>query len=273
MRNRCRGAVIAVLFFVCSSTANAALQRAFVSSATGSDANACTRPLPCRNFVAALAAINAGGEIVVLDSGGYGATTIDRSVSITSPSGVYAGITGVSGTAITVASGSSGIVSLRGLSLTSQGATTGIDVQSANVVQIDDSVVSGFVTIGIGMNSAGNPSGAQITIRNTTVKNGDPAASTFNSNGIAISGNVKPFLNNVHVDRYGIGLLFQDTPVAVVGDTTVVNADYGMMVLGSSSLAQAYVDHSQFIHLRVGVLAGRGVFGTNSGTGGVSIER
>jgi hypothetical protein len=34
----------------------------------------------------------ANGEIVVLDSGGYGRVTIDKSVSIVAPPGIYAGI-------------------------------------------------------------------------------------------------------------------------------------------------------------------------------------
>src|SRR5437870_11556491 len=80
--------------------AAALAQRTFVSAATGNDANPCTRTAPCRNFAAAIAQTASGGEVVVLDSGGYGTVTINQAVSLIAPSGVYAGITVFSGAGI-----------------------------------------------------------------------------------------------------------------------------------------------------------------------------
>src|SRR4029077_7216059 len=77
-----------------------AAQRAFVSG-LGSDANPCSITLPCRSFAVALAQTNDAGEIVVLDSAGYGPFTIGQSVKITTPTGVYAGIS-ASGDGITI---------------------------------------------------------------------------------------------------------------------------------------------------------------------------
>ena len=65
-------------------------QRTFVSAQTGNDANTannCSLTQPCRNFNAAIGVVNAGGEVVALDSGGYGATTISKAVTLTSPLG------------------------------------------------------------------------------------------------------------------------------------------------------------------------------------------
>jgi hypothetical protein len=72
-----------VLVFL-SITVEAA-QRTFVSAGNGSDANACTRQAPCRNFGTAMAQTDSGGEVIVLDSGGYGVVTINQSVSIVAP--------------------------------------------------------------------------------------------------------------------------------------------------------------------------------------------
>ena len=55
--------------------------RSFVSG-HGSDAAACTLAAPCRTFAAAYAVTVAGGEIDVLDPGGYGALTIFSAISI-----------------------------------------------------------------------------------------------------------------------------------------------------------------------------------------------
>src|SRR6266446_6939880 len=65
--------------------------RTFVSG-LGSDSNPGTLASPKRTFASALTVTDAGGEIVVLDAAGYGPVTINKSVSIISPPGVYAGI-------------------------------------------------------------------------------------------------------------------------------------------------------------------------------------
>ena len=56
--------------------------RTWVSAASGSDSNPCTRASPCLTFAAALAQTEAGGEIDVLDPGDFGPVTITKSVSI-----------------------------------------------------------------------------------------------------------------------------------------------------------------------------------------------
>src|SRR3989442_530176 len=64
-----------------AAPAQATIFRTFVS-AHGSDANACTLALPCRTFAAAFAQTSPGGIIDVLDPAGYGALTIDKSITI-----------------------------------------------------------------------------------------------------------------------------------------------------------------------------------------------
>ena len=96
--------------------AHAVAQRTFGAS-TGSDANAtnnCSLALPCRTFAAALGVTAPNGEVVFLDCAGYGGVLIDKSVSITAPSGTYAGISVSSGNGITIA-GTGIRVMLRGL--------------------------------------------------------------------------------------------------------------------------------------------------------------
>src|SRR5258706_11932148 len=64
-------ACAALILGLCSAAdADAALFRAFLSS-TGNDANACTVAAPCRLLPAALAAIDDGGEVWILDSANY----------------------------------------------------------------------------------------------------------------------------------------------------------------------------------------------------------
>ena len=103
------------------ATASAQAPRTFVSGLR-SDSNPCTRTAPCRNFAQAISQTSPGGEVVVLDSAGYGAFTITQAVSITAPPGVYAGISVFSGDGITITAGGSDTVILRGLTLNNQAA-------------------------------------------------------------------------------------------------------------------------------------------------------
>src|SRR5215472_11211393 len=75
--------------------------RTFVSG-FGSDSNPCSLAAPCRSFAGAVAQTNAGGEIAVLDTAGYGTVTITKAISIVNEEGGEAGITVTSGDGITI---------------------------------------------------------------------------------------------------------------------------------------------------------------------------
>jgi hypothetical protein len=117
-------AVIAALALAAIAPDAAAISRTFVAS-FGSDSNPCSLPLPCRGFTAALALTDPGGEIVVLDSAGYGAVTIGKSVSIIVPAGIYAGVSVFSGDGIRIA-GIGIDVTLQGLTINGQGGVHGV---------------------------------------------------------------------------------------------------------------------------------------------------
>src|ERR1700688_1428627 len=105
--------------------AHAQSNRTFVSG-HGSDSNPCSIALPCRSFAFAITQTNAGGELAVLDTAGYGSVTITKAVSIINQDGVEAGITATSGDGITIAAGTTDVVNLRGLTLVGGGGTNGI---------------------------------------------------------------------------------------------------------------------------------------------------
>jgi len=131
-----------------SSTA----QRTFVAS-NGIDANPCSLASPCRSFGAAILKTSSGGEVVVLDSAGYGPVVITQPVSLIAPPGVYAGVSVFSGTGIVV-NPVLGKVTLRGLTINSLGGTTGIDYQTGDALYLDNVVVSGFPTAGLNVLAA-----------------------------------------------------------------------------------------------------------------------
>jgi len=127
-----------------SRVACATSQRTFVST-SGFDNLSCSLVLPCRSFDAAVTATSAGGEVIVLDSGGYGSMVITQSVSIIAPSGIYAGISSFSGAGIHI-NAPGAIVVVRGLSVNDQGGSFGISISNAAKVQIENCVINGFLS-------------------------------------------------------------------------------------------------------------------------------
>jgi len=132
--------------------AEAAGTRTHVSNA-GSDANtafSCDYAHPCRTFAAALTQTNPGGEILAIDSSGYGKVVIDRSVSIIAAPGVFAGIgVGAGGNATGVQIATPGVrVVLRGLTVTGQGGDYGIYMSDGESLSVENCVFSNFPLIG-----------------------------------------------------------------------------------------------------------------------------
>ncbi|HYR75263.1 MAG TPA: right-handed parallel beta-helix repeat-containing protein [Pyrinomonadaceae bacterium] len=121
--------------------------RVFVSG-VGSDVNPCSRTAPCRTFQQAHNVVSAGGEVVTLDSAGYGPLTITKSVSIIGD-GVYAGISTSSGNGINIATAGITVI-LRSLTIEGLGSGTyGINASDFTVLHIENCVVNGFVSDGI----------------------------------------------------------------------------------------------------------------------------
>jgi hypothetical protein len=123
-------------------------QRTFVST-SGVNNPACSLGAPCRDFAAAIAATSAGGEVIVLDSGGYGPVTITQSVSIIAAPGVYAGISVFAGDGITVAAGVGDKVVLRGLSIIGLGGQNGIVATAADTLRIERCTIINMLSDGV----------------------------------------------------------------------------------------------------------------------------
>src|ERR1700686_5761280 len=148
-------------------SAQAQNTRSFVSG-LGNDLNNCSLAAPCRTFQHAHDQTTAGGEIAVLDTAGYGAVTINRSISIVNPGGVEAGISVPSGgTAITINAGSSDAVSLRGLTIEGAGTgATGVKFNSGQSLTVENCVIRHFTTGGILFDPTGS---SNLLVSNTLV--------------------------------------------------------------------------------------------------------
>ncbi len=159
---------ISSILLITSTLACATAPRTFVAS-FGDDTHPCSIAQPCRGFVVAVSKTNPGGEVIVLDSAGYGTVTISKSVSIIAPPGIYAGISVGAGDGITINAPGATVV-LRGLSINGQGGANGILVQQAARVRVESCVVSNMGAQGI-YHQANN---AEVIVLDTIARdNGD----------------------------------------------------------------------------------------------------
>lgn len=205
-----------------------AAQRTFVSTG-GVNNPACSLLAPCRDFATAISATSAGGEVIVLDSGGYGPVTITQSVSIIAPDGVYAGVTVYSGNGVTI--GTAGVVvALKGLTINGLGGANGILMTDGTSLRIENCTVTGFTAFsnaGINISAA-----AAVLISNTVVAN--------NYVGIVLDGGADADISGVKVVNNLLhGLLMAGTSnattVAVVSNSIASGQGFvGFFVLGQN---------------------------------------
>src|SRR5215468_7208489 len=81
MKNVIRFSILTIIIMAGATFASAQATRTWVSG-VGDDVNPCSRTAPCKTFAGAISKTAAGGEISVLDPGGYGAVTITKSITI-----------------------------------------------------------------------------------------------------------------------------------------------------------------------------------------------
>src|SRR4030095_15000029 len=219
---------------LCSQIGNAA-QRTFVSG-FGSDANSCALSAPCRGFGTALINTDPSAEIFVLDSAGYGPVTIDKSVSIVAPDGVYAGITVFSGDGVII-SGSGIDVVLRGLTINGQGGNRGILYTFGASLRISNCVVSHMSGHGVAVGWGG-----QVTIEDSVIRDNG-------FRGVDITLNPNVTVTRTTIERNsGTGIVFNPSStqarLTVTASDVARNSGVGISVAPINVLANVFVAYS-----------------------------
>jgi hypothetical protein len=185
------GTALAFCFVASPSFAQAT--RTWVSG-VGDDANPCSRTAPCKTFAGAISKTAPGGEISVLDPGGFGAVTITKSITLDGD-GTLASILNAGGVnGIIVAAGAADGVVIRSLSINGAGT---------------------------GLNGIRFLSGASLTVENTTIQ-------SQTGNGIEVApsgagGNL--FLNNVTFVLVNKGIRFA-SPVSGASGASIRNTRF-----------------------------------------------
>lgn len=141
-------AAIAILLASIAPSASAQATRTWVSG-TGDDANPCSRTAPCKTFAGAISKTAEGGEIDVLDAGGYGAVTITKAITIDGM-GAQASILNASTNGVIVNAGADDDVILRNLTIMGSGVVatcpwsglSGIKVYAARTLRVENVTIN-----------------------------------------------------------------------------------------------------------------------------------
>jgi len=237
-------AVLAALL-VAAAPVHAQATRTWVSG-VGDDANPCSRTAPCKTFAGAISKTAAGGEINVLDPGGFGAVTITKALTISSER-FEAGVL-VSGTnGIIVNAGITDSVTLRGLDIEGLGTgLVGIKVLQAGVVHVENCTIKHFTQNGIDFvpSSVTPGSTSQLHVSNTIIRDNTGAS----SGGIRIKPgtNVSAtgMIENTQLRNNQFGLRVEDNSNVTAKTTTAAsNAGSGFIAVSVGAVVTLNLDN------------------------------
>jgi hypothetical protein len=166
-----------------ATAASAQATRTWVSG-VGDDVNPCSRTAPCKTFAGAISKTAAGGEINCLDPGGFGAVTINKSLTIDCH--YTEGGTLAAGNGIVVNAAATDVIVLRGLDIFGVNPPThGVRILVAGAVIIEDCTIRRFnsaSSFGISFQPSGS---TNLYVSNTTISS--------NGNGATGGGiNIQP---------------------------------------------------------------------------------
>lgn len=235
-------ALLATLALAASASAQAT--RTWVSG-VGDDVNPCSRTAPCKTFAGAISKTAAGGEISVLDPGGYGAVTITKAITIdgmgqgasilaSGTNGVIINITvpGTAGNTVTLRN-----LSINGAALNSPGTgINGVRILTGGTVNLENLTIERFTQWGVDI----EPSAAsQVNIADSTISNniGATGGGVLVRPGAAGTANVT--LKNVVLDRNRIAVSVEDRGKMTADDSVASSSTtFGFVAKATAAAAE-----------------------------------
>jgi hypothetical protein len=246
-----------------STGAFAQATRTWVSG-VGDDVNPCSRTAPCKTFAGAISKTAAGGEISVLDPGGFGGVTATKSITLNG-TGTLAGILSAGTFGVQVNDSASGspntaVVIIRDISINGAGTGTfGVRAISGKTVMVDHCWI-----YGVGSGAAGQGRGIDVAVTNSinlkvinsVIENVSEDGIHLNStsaqvnamisnteimncggDGIEAAANNRVFVSNSRVFQDGNGIRATNgNSVFILDDVFVGNCGTGLQSTGSSAI-------------------------------------
>lgn len=245
--------LVCAFLLVGAATLNAQATRTWVSG-VGDDVNPCSRTAPCKTFAGAISKTAAGGEISVLDPGGFGAVTITKAITING-TGTLAGILSAGTNGVIVNAGVNDTIILRDISI--NGAGTGINgvrFLAGKTLIVDHCWIYGMTTRGIDLSKTTD---GNLNIINTNISNnaGD-ALGVSTTAGLA-----RVMIQNSFFSGSANGIhALQNSRISAVGCVISGNTGAGVFAEGTGGVAVANIGKSE--------ISNNGGAGVQAGGGG-----
>jgi hypothetical protein len=246
-------AMAASSFVFLAQPASAQATRTWVSG-VGNDANPCSRTAPCRTFAGAIFKTAAGGEISVLDPGGYGAVSITKSITIDGGGGQVASILASATQGIIVNAGANDVVTLRNIRINGVGGTpfpglNGVRFLAGAALHIENCTIFGFSQNGVDVN-VNTASPVKVTLSDSTLTNNNNGLSARNAG----AGNVFLALNRMNISQNTSAGVRMDgsgagSVLSAVADSMLANNSIGLQALGGPAPgATIQITRSSVVH-------------------------
>ena len=249
----------AVFMLALASMTQAQATRTWVSG-VGDDANPCSRTAPCKTFAGAISKTATGGEIDALDSAGFGAVTITKSVTIDGSRGFIGGILSAGTTGIIVNAPATAVVNIRNLSINGAGTGVfGIRILAVGTISIENCVIANMTSNGIQMNMA-NGTNSNLFVKDTIIRTAETTVSRgINIDPVSGSAGVQAVIDNVRLERMFVGLFAGPGAIVSIRDSVVYgNTFAGIMTQAAGGNAQMNITNCVISHNAAGVQAGTG---------------
>jgi hypothetical protein len=210
-------------------------------SGVGDDANPCSRTAPGKTFAGAIAKTAAGGEIDALDSGGFGALTITKSITIDGGNNL-ASVLVSSGNGIVINAADTDVIVLRhlkfqGLNGTASAGLNAIRILKAGEVHIEDCDIQNFGNVGIDWESS--TSGGKLFVSDTNILNNQGGGFLMKPNAVPATAQ----LDHVFALHNLFGFKAQDqADVTISNSVASGNTQNGFQTVTTASAARMHLN-------------------------------
>jgi hypothetical protein len=212
------GPLFVILFVMGTSPVLSQATRTWVSG-VGDDVNPCSRTAPCKTLAGAISKTATGGEINILDPGGFGAVTITKSITIDG-GGVMGSILSSAVNGIVI-NAPNAMVTLRNFSINGAGTilgTNGIRLLAAGKLHVENCILSNFSGYGLEINST-NP--VTVSMNGVTIVNSKDGIGMNCSTG-------KLTIDNSHFQNLGNSGLTLQNGQATVSNSIISGSETGI---------------------------------------------
>jgi hypothetical protein len=217
---------LGMLLLGCSLAQAAGADRTWVSG-LGNDMNPCSRTSPCKTFAAAYANTNVGGQINVIDAGGFGTLIIGHSITIDGSESL-AGVLAMKDTmGFIINAGPSDVVVLRGLNIQG-GGQNGIRFIAGGKLYVEDCRIFGFEQRGIDFEPNGE---SELFVKDSTIRHNGGAGILVQP---AAGGSAKATIDHTRLDGNQNGLSVVDNAMVTIRDSVLSSNNVnGVVALAS----------------------------------------